>query len=72
MPNVVELNGMKKVGKELDASTCLLVSWNSELSKQLQEEDGGMLNAIPELVSTPSEQHEKVLNIILDVLLLHR
>lgn len=67
MPNVVELNGTKKDGKEVDASICLLASWNTELSKPHQEEDGGMLNAIPELVSTHHDYYMKVLYLIFDM-----
>jgi len=53
--NVVPLNTMLRDGKDRDASILILDGEMTELSNLHQTEDGEMLNAMPELVSTESE-----------------
>lgn len=58
VPNVVELSGMLRDGKDQDVTILILALWMTELSKVLQREDGEMPNAMLELVSTQSEVDE--------------
>jgi hypothetical protein len=53
--SAVLLNGMKKDGKEQDATMLIKDGWIKEQLRPCQREDGEMLNVIPEKVSMQTE-----------------